>query len=369
MAPEYPYLSIAGNYFCAQCNVLSLLWIFLFKHKRLHLHAFGIRRRQLLHLLKAVRHFHQNNTEDIPNTLSLAVPGHLCIPVHYGHKVFDFSKLTATKIFSADVDPYLISDEINCVRDASTLPFTPALLEVDKNERWYTESFVPGNRSAKTSESSPRTLFKQTVCAYLAGIIESKDGQDAALGDYLADIQNDMRIKLTHSTFENNLRSYTNEFISRISDKLRRFDDARIRLAFTHGDFSFVNFIYGKNGITVIDWEGAKYRSILHDLYNYFLTELYYERVPSLDPTTFSDAIQLLGQRLAAGGGQRTETLADPNGVYRWLYYLERIQMLLDREQSSIQRDVVLKSIDTFHQFETAYHGAMTANNPNWTTE
>lgn len=353
MAPEYPYIAIAGNYYCTRCKLLSLVWIILFRKGKLHLGTFEVRRRQLPALLKAIRNFRNNEAAGTADTLTLPLPGHLCIPVHYGHKIFDFSGLTATKIFSTDVDPAVASTEINCVRDASSLPFTPALLEVDSGGRWYTERFVPGDRSAKTSRSNPQALFEQVICSYLAGIIQSKPVKTRALPEYLAGIHSAISCQLECSPFDIDLCSRIDGFVRRIADKLGKADDASIQLAFTHGDFSFVNFIYSKK-ITVIDWEGAKYRSALHDLYNYFLTELYYERVSTLRRSEIPGTITLLNQRLSGGGVQPIDTLADPDGVYRWLYYLERLQMLLDRRESSAQRNVILRSIDTFDHFETS---------------
>ena len=40
--------------------------------------------------------------------------------------------------------------------------------------------------------------------------------------------------------------------------------------------------------------------------------------------------------------------------VYRWLYYLERVFVLLEREPSKNQVDVIVRSVDVFERYEEA---------------
>jgi len=345
MPSEYPYISIAGEYYCGRQKVLSLIWILLFRARPLFLHVLGIQRQHIPSLLKAAI----SPTE----VLSLPVSGHICISVNNGHKVFDFSRLTATKVFMPDSDPSLFSAEIDCVREASRLSFTPALLEVDKNARWYTESFAPGERGDKNDSSDPHALFESNLCQNLAEMIQSKPLHSLPVYDHLSNTMDAVEQLLKNSSFDDELCEHVSLGIRQFSANIKKHNNSDITLAFTHGDFSFVNFIYGENAVTVIDWESAQHRSLLHDLYNYYFTELYYKRIPSLHRNDTGQAIEQLNQCLVRNDVQNTGDLAGEADLYRWLYYLERIQMLMEREASPGLRSVILRSIEIFEHFET----------------
>ena len=139
----------------------------------------------------------------------------------------------------------------------------------------------------------------------------------------------------------------------KIAERLDNTEDTDIYLAFTHGDFSFVNFQDNNGRIAVIDWESAQLRSALHDLYNYYFTELYYGRTRSDLLTEIDSSVLSLSQRLAADNPALSRNVAKLGNVYRWLYYLERLHMLLEREMSEGQLKVIRHSADTFgwHEF------------------
>ncbi len=45
--------------------------------------------------------------------------------------------------------------------------------------------------------------------------------------------------------------------IGKISDRLRKEDERKVCLSFSHGDFSFKNIVITHQKTMVIDWEGA----------------------------------------------------------------------------------------------------------------
>ena len=67
-------------------------------------------------------------------------------------------------------------------------------------------------------------------------------------------------------------------YLNKIGLSLINKEIYKINLVFSHGDYSLVNILRTKNGIKVIDWEGAAFRNPLYDLYNFFFTEIYYKR-------------------------------------------------------------------------------------------
>jgi len=352
-SPEYPYIPVAGKYFCTQSSVASLVWTLLIKNKRLHLNSLGIKRRQVPAILKSIIRSRQHTIPGTTDTLLLPAFGQLCIRVHRGYKVFNFSTLTATKVFLPGTAASAATSEINSVRDAASLDFAPKLIEVDPQSHWYTEAFIPGERSSKTGRSDPASIYKGQVADHLYTMVSSKPVLTRRLVEYLHDIRTSILQQLVHPQLDGELTTRIHDFIKSTAARLEANDDTAIYLAFTHGDFSFVNFLYKENDIAVIDWESAKQRSILQDLYNYFLTELYYRRTQSNLLREIDNAISMLSQRLAPIDSELASNVVAFKDVYRWIYYLERMQTLLDRKPSTWRANVIRESMDVFEKHES----------------
>lgn len=349
MGSEYTYIPIAGKYFCSQCSLTSLAWALLVKNKG---HQLGIRRRQAPGILMSIIKYRSHPQPGSTNVLLLPAVGHLCMRVHRGYKVFNFSELTTTKVFDHDLSEIKALSEIKSVRDAGSFDFAPTLLEVDPHNHWYTEVFIDGKQSSKNEQSDPKSLYEHVIADYLSQIILSKPVHTMGLVNYLNEVRSSVSQHLKNSQISDELSTCIYDFVDQIATRLEITEDAPIRLAFTHGDFSFVNFVHKNGNLVVIDWEGAKHQSILHDLYNYFLTELYYGRTQSNLVAEIDDAILLLSRRLAVSEPASSKDLVNLKGAYRWLYYLERINMLLDRELSTGTLDVIRRTIDIFNKHE-----------------
>lgn len=350
MGSKYTYIPVAEKYFCCQCSLASLAWTLLVKNKGKQL---GIPRHLAPDVLLSIIKYRIHPQPGSTRVISLPVAGHLCMRVHRGYKIFDFSESTTTKVFDHDISGAKALSEIKSVQDAGSLDFAPALLEVDSQNQWYTEVFIEGKQGSKSESSAPKSLYDYVIADHLSKIILSKPLQVVGLVNHLNEVRNLINHHLTNSRIDNELSTCIHNFVHQITARLETSKDVPINLAFTHGDFSFVNFVHKNSDVVVIDWEGAQHRSMLHDLYNYFLTELYYERPKSNLVSEIDDAIILLGQRLASSQTVSSEDLVYLKDVYRWLYYLERIEMLLDREISEVILNVIRRSIDVFTKHES----------------
>ena len=356
MTPANQYIPVAGiwnRYFCSKCRLSSLAWILLIEARNLHLNSLGIQRRHLPAIFKSIIRHRKHSQPGAVDTLTLPARGHLCMRVHRGHKVFNFSELTTTKIFDHETDAAAVSSEIQSVHDAASLDFTPTLLEVDPQNRWYTETFIPGKQSSKRKQSDPTSLYDSVIVDHLCKIILCKPVRNIELAEYLDEIRNLIMQQLTDTYFDDEFSTHVHDFVCRIAARLEASESAPIHLTFTHGDFSFVNFLQTNSGIAVLDWESAQHRSMLNDLYNYFLTELYYKRTRSNLLTEINDAILSLSQRLASKAPELAGDAVNLKDVYRWLYYLERMHVLLDRKPSANQVTVILRSMDVFDKHES----------------
>ena len=349
MGSEYTYIPVAERYFCCQCNLASLAWALLVKNKGRQL---GIQRCQVPNILMTIIKYRNHPQAHSTRILLLPTPGHLCMRVHRGYKVFNFSKSTTTKVFDHDLIESKVLSEIESVRDAGLLGFAPELLEVDSHNQWYREAFVDGIKGSKNESSDPKSLYDSVIVGHLSKMIMSKPVQTVKLVNHIKKIRNLVNQHLTSSRIDNELTTYIKDFIQKTYTALEKNEDVPIQLAFTHGDFSFVNFVQKDKDVMVIDWEGAEHRSMLHDLYNYFLTELYYDRSQSNLTSEIDGAILLLSQRIDISGAVSPKDLINLKNVYRWVYYLERIEILLDREISDGILKVIRHSIDIFNKHE-----------------
>lgn len=370
MMPQYSYIAVGHKYFLARCNCVSLAWTLLTRHKSHLLDSLGLRRWRIPGILKVIlRNCCNRAGPGTANTITLPAYGQLCIRVHQGYKIFDFPGRVTTKVFEQNIDAEIAANEINAVRGASSLSFTPTLIEADPDNGWYSETFIPGKRSAKTSRSVPGSMFKQVIAGHICEMLVSRPMNTIGLSEYAGKTRDAVDQLLAHTQPDREFSTHVHDFVCRIISNLEAAEEIPVQLAFTHGDFSFVNFIYiSKTEINVIDWESAKFRSILSDLYNYFLTELYYGRTRNNLVTEINEAISLLTERLAATDmSTQFDTLEEFGAIYRWLYYIERIQVLLDREPSDIQQNVIRRSIETFMEYEALC--PVTMHNPPPTTQ
>jgi aminoglycoside phosphotransferase (APT) family kinase protein len=261
-----------------------------------------------------------------------------------------------TKVFDQKIDTIIAESEIEAVSKASPLSFTPTLIGAKPGGHWYSETFIPGERSSRTEQSVPDLIFNQVIVHHICEMLLAYPVHTFGLQEYISSLKASFDQQMMHLEMLPELSTEVHTFTREIITKLEAADSVPVQLGFTHGDFSFVNFIFHhKKKIAVIDWESAQHRSILHDLYNYFLTELYYGRAQGDLVKEIDESISLIARELLRSNTSiEAETLEKSRDTYRWFYYIERMQVLLDREPSEIQKNVIRHSIETFSQHEAS---------------
>jgi len=352
MTRTFTYFAIGDTGFCAQSSLLFLAWVLLFKHRRLQLGALGIPRRQVPRILKALVRSRLSTPDRAANTLRLPVFGHISLRVHRGYKLFNLRDRSATKIFDADVDAAEAGRELQAARQAGGLDFAPTVLAGGPQDRWYRETFIPGTRGSKTQRSDPWPTFQNSAVGQLKALIESSPLQTIALGDCLADLHRRLTLQLADSRLDSDLHRATADFVQHNLAALEPPGDIQLQFALTHGDYSFVNFIYAGKRVYVIDWEGAGQRSLLHDLYNYFFTELYYRRTGEPLAGMIDAAIDLLLGQLDTR--RLLPATSDLRTLYRRMYYLERLEMLLCRDPGETRTRVLRRTLEVFCEHDRA---------------
>jgi thiamine kinase-like enzyme len=279
----------------------------------------------------------------------------MCLRVHRGYKCFNFNRRTVIKSIKAEVRPDQVASEIAAVRKASFLSFAPKISNWNIDDRWYQEDFINGRlchlnsglNTAVTSDMVEREIgpiFEQMILLQKAEVVD--------INEYTNRLKKTIfkRMASTNLMDKANL-AIINRFVQ-LTIELICFKKIKIPLVFSHGDFSMVNILNTKFGKRVIDWEGASLRNPLYDLYNFFLTELYYGRAAQNSVTAIKEAILVLQSRLKSKVPSITRNFMEDFSIHRRLYYVERICFLSKRELNKNVIKVIFRSIDIFKLYE-----------------
>lgn len=337
---------------------VSLAWYSFFRNKALRLPLLKLTRRQAIGYLIG---FLQHKLELKPSSepvLELPVYGSLCLEVNNGHKVFDFKRKTVIKVIGPEIEEAAAVSEIERARSAAFLDFVPNIRNWNVKQRWYEEDYVIGDSGYSIPQRAGVNLLRiyyHHIAPVIEALILLKPPRTKPVGVYLDEtirvLDNGV---LSNSELNGDKIETIRCFVKTVVRQLDPSRNAQVTLIFSHGDFSFVNILDTATGMKVIDWEDAARRSILNDFYNYFFTELYYRRVKTNLVAEMDDAITSLQASLRAKPGDLAGNLRSSAELYRRLYYLERIQLLLEREPGDKTLDVVLRSIEVYTHYEEA---------------
>ena len=357
---QYPYARVGKRYVCLQQNLLSYIWLFFIKPQSLPLTMLRFHNRNRRTALKMLL---RSNITSQTNLLKLPVFGQIGIEVHRGYRTFDLQKKTSSKVFKPEISPDIVAAEIEAIRMAGTLEFAPALHTWEPTARWYEEALIsgqPGYQLPNHTAENLLQIFQETFTHYLKEILLLQPPITIALDNYLAEILiilSDPRLRAPD--LDAVQVETISQYVTAVTEDLRAYRAIQIRLTFSHGDFSFVNTIQTPDSFKVIDWESASFRTPLNDLYNFFITELYYERVktatglvPEIEAAINALVCALKGED--EGSTSFMDDVLQWPQVYRRLYYVERIKMLLERELSNSVLRVILRSIEMFDNYEEA---------------
>lgn len=355
MSARYQYVKIGNRYFCLQQNPFTLVWFLYFRNEGSQPHLLKLSKKRLIRYLVAVIQHRLPLQKKGASLLELPVYGNLCLSVHRGYKVFNFHRNSVTKVFAPEIDQAAVFSEIERVRSAGLLDFAPSVRRWNIEQRWYEEDFVSGDLGYAIPHSEAQTLLEiyyRHVAPVIEDMILLKPPLTKNVGAYLDEMSGFLDEKqLCNPKLEIEKIKAIRRFAEAVVQQLLFNSDCQVDLVFSHGDFSFVNILSAEKGMIVIDWESAARRSMLNDFYNYFFTELYYQRVKTDLVVEINDAILSLQTRLNAkkSVGPGADLLSQ---IYRWFYYLERIQVLLERELSNKVLDVLMRSIEVFNHYE-----------------
>jgi thiamine kinase-like enzyme len=350
----YKYVMIKGRYFCLNQDPIRLFFYLYLFTKALRLHPGIIR----VSPFSVVRRLIQIRLRISGRRKIIELPfyGNLCLPVHHGFKIFNFRKKTVVKSILPKVNQSVLINEIETVKKTSLLHFAPKLRDWNVDGRWYEEDFINGSPFYPNPRSETNIsikIFDHKILPCLKEMILLQRAKKIALHDYVEDIKESITQRLrSMPLIQKAKQNAINRFLETNHSALLKKNNTSVPLVFSHGDFSLVNILNTKIGIKVIDWEGAGIRNPLYDLFNYFLTELYYKRIPGRIFSEVIKAIDSLKSAVIDDLPEIANSLEPFSEIYRKLYYLERLGMLLMRDESENNLKVILNSMELFDSFE-----------------
>jgi hypothetical protein len=356
MPNEYPYVEINQQYFCLNQNPVRLSWYLFNQSKSLNLRRAFIKKRKFAALKTLIRIYLGLETK-YP-VVRLPFFGHLVLNVHGGYRVFDFSRKVVTKVLNADSNPCDVMSEITGARTASQFDFAPDMLHWNVAEGWYEEELINGHIGYSLLNSDASVLlniFDREIAQCLKKMILVEPPQKITVSEVVDQCGQTWEYdRLSRRKLNTEKVDVIYQFIQPIVSKLFTSPDQVVYRIITHGDFSLRNMLRTKKRFVIIDWESVAHRSVLFDLYNFFLTEIYYKRISSDLTSEIRAAILKLQAQINSKNPEIAHHLLAYAEVYRWLYYIERISMLLQRGFNDKTLEVVARSIHVFSEFEQA---------------
>gem|GEM_PF-1405669 len=377
---EFRYVKIENQgrrFFCLQQNLIVLAWVLFFKKDTLRpalrpdartlsmrqvlsrlLSHYRLIKKNLIFLFVFVRQKYSGRISE--TAVILPVFGQICIPVHKGYKIFDLRRETVAKVFDHDVEEASISSEIEGLKKIAPFDFAPSIKKWNIAERWYEEDYVDGSLDDPRQALESRKLFEHFFGDLMYPLNSLILFQKPLLKNSVEYVHgmlekfNASRLPgqgLPEKEF-NTIKSFLDSIVEHLGVK----GNLPVYLVFTHGDFCPANMLNTRQGIKIIDWEGAGCRSALFDFYSYFFYRPVCRNVPiKTVASEIKEALPIFYSRLAEKDLNISSSLMDFEDSYRWIYYIEQICQEVEREMTDSNLDIldfILRYINAFILFE-----------------
>ena len=383
MAEIFQYIKMENEerrYVCLQQSLLGLGWILscrkdlfvpiwpsdgsahsiraMFREVR---HKFGLFRmnvRFLLNLFCYKYRLRKSNSE-----LKFSFFGQMCLQVHKGYKFFDFRKRVVRKVFDQDISTSTIMKEIESLRRVSGNDFAPNIKRWNLEEKWYEEDYVDGFMdSSQKPMDTPFLLehFQWEVVPILENLMLLQKPLVKNALEYVQNvfhakdlIENSSRHRDPKDHYE--ITSFVNSLIERIKSE----QDYPIQLVFSHGDFVPNNMLKTNQGIKLVDWEDANFRSALYDFYSYFFYRPLFTNT-AIGNLAFeiNRALPLFIGGIARKAPELSISLGNSQDIYRRIFFIEMLCKLTRREMTDTRlniRDFMSRYLEVFSRYEECF--------------
>ncbi|WP_447964772.1 phosphotransferase family protein [Nitrospira sp. Ecomares 2.1] len=286
--------------------------------------------------------------------------GQICVPIHKGYKIFDFHRGVAIKVFDHDVNAYAIREEIEILKVVSRIEFASSIKKWSLKERWYEEEYVNGTLDSSYKPLDSVALlekFVNEIIPYLTHLMLFQKPISKNAVEHALDRNRELRSKLSSKPASAGSEYQRIPlFIDSIVNRLQTEGNYPIFLVFAHGDFVPANMLNTQHGMRIIDWEGAGYWSALFDFYSYFFYRPACREVPvSKLGSEVMKALPMFISKLTEHAPEVSSSLKALEKTYRWIFYIEMIYRLVDRQMTDTNLDVmhyIQEYIKAFNLYE-----------------
>ncbi|MBE7444980.1 MAG: phosphotransferase [Planctomycetia bacterium] len=150
-----------------------------------------------------------------------------------------------------------------------------------------------------------------------------------------------------------------NKFVHTTVDRLNAVVDCPVHLVFSHGDFCPANFLSSKDGLKIIDWESAGFRSLLFDFYSYFFHRPVSSNLPiARTVSEINEALSYFISELSLVFPDIADNLLASVETYRNLFYIEQLCRLVKRDLTDkhlSMKDYIFRYIKAFQACEDIF--------------
>ena len=302
--------------------------------------------------------------------LLLPAYGQICLPVHRGYKIFDLRRKVVIKVFDHDIDTSTVAAEVEQLNTVSQIEFAPSLRGCNIEERWYEEDYVPGTLHDSDKPLDTAALlkhFRDAILPKLHALVLFKKPTTTHALKYAYTLQKALSVSRL-GQHESTVGEFAKiqAFVDSTIGHLGTDGNPQINLVFTHGDFCPANMLTTRQGLKLIDWENAGYRSALFDFYSYFFYRAACRNV-AVSKIVFeiNKALPLFISTLSARDARISTNLIHMEQVYRWIYYLEYICQDVERERTDKQLNIlafIRRYMEAFHCYDEMMAGHKSNN-------
>lgn len=381
MECHYQYIKLPGEekrYFCMQQNPLILAWLLFFKKNTLrpmtiqngsnkwsrrwikeeirNYYSFYRKNfRKLIRFMKYKLHF-----RNMDSFVELPFYGQVSVLVNKGYKILDLRRGVAIKVYRNDVDLQTVTNELDCLKKGNLFKFGTSITRWNIEERWYEEDYIGGSLDRSDEPRNSSALldkFYKDVVPCLERLIFYQSPLAKHSVGYANKIKSDvMSGKLWREGLDANKRHKIQKFIDAMVRQVECEGNQPILLVLTHGDFCPANMLNTRRGLRLIDWESTTYRSVLFDFYSYFFFRPLHQKHPlEKSCAEINEALRFVLSKLDVQAPAVSESLKAHEKIYRWLFYIERIYMLIEREKYDRKLNILDEMVtytEVFNSYE-----------------
>ncbi|UMZ74720.1 hypothetical protein [Natranaerofaba carboxydovora] len=284
----------------------------------------------------------------------------LVIEIQTGLKYFDLKKEIVHKRYHSYYTEKSIKNEIERITRYGK-DFAPPIINYNLSKKQYTEKYING--VPLSYDYKNMNTFNTIMIELLGKLVKSEELITVKVNDLISSHEQNIKCLKKHIRNKYSKKSEFNDilhFQSKIASKLKMFHNDIIYMSISHGDLNEKHVLYLESqkveNLKILDWESTKYRTCLFDLTDLFLRNYVRSRSNWKRYNFFNLLTQLDRAReyfIIQYIDNCKEHILNNKNLYRWLYFIERIDKIVEfRELNEHTIKVLLNFVRAFEAFD-----------------